>query len=134
MSRRESREAAFKFLYQLEFRTDDTSTQKNVFLDINAIPEQDISYFDEITDGVIKQKEVLDSTYSPFLIGWKIDRIPKIDLILLRIACYEILFMPAIPTSVSISEAVILAKRYSTEESKSYINAILGKLTPGEKE
>ena len=134
MSRRESREAAFKFLYQLEFRTDDTSTQKNVFLDINAIPEQDISYFDEITDGVIKQKEVLDSTYSPFLIGWKIDRIPKIDLILLRIACYEILFMPAIPSSVSISEAVILAKRYSSEESKSYINAILGKLTPGEKD
>lgn len=134
MSRRESREAAFKFLYQLEFRTDDTSIQKAVFLDINMIPEQDLDYFNEITDGVMKQKELLDSTYSPLLIGWKIDRIPKIDLILLRIACYEIMFMKTIPTSVSISEAVILAKRYSTEESKSYINAILGKLTPGEKE
>jgi len=134
MSRRESREAAFKFLYQLEFRRDDASIQKAMFLDINLIPEQDMPYFDEITDGVVKQKEALDSTYSPLLIGWKIDRIPKIDLILLRIACYEILFMPTIPTSVSISEAVILAKRYSTEESKSYINAILGKLTPGEKE
>ena len=103
-------------------------------MDINLIPDQDLPYFNQIADGVMKQKEILDATYSPLLIGWKIDRIPKIDLILLRIACYEILFMPTIPTSVSISEAVILAKRYSTEESKSYINAILGKLTPGDKE
>lgn len=134
MSRRESREAAFKLLYQLEFRRDDPDVQRALFLDINSIPDQDLSYFNEIIDGVIKQKETLDSTYSPLLIGWKIDRIPRIDLILLRIACFEILFMPAIPTSVSISEAVILAKRYSTEESKSYINAILGKLIPGDKE
>lgn len=134
MSRRESREAAFKFLYQLEFRTDDPVIQREMFLGMNAIPEQDLDYFNQVIDGVMKNKEIIDSTYSPLLIGWKIDRIPRIDLVILRIASYEILFMSTIPTSVSISEAVILAKRYSTEESKSYINAILGKLTPGEKE
>jgi N utilization substance protein B len=57
-----------------------------------------------------------------------------VDLAILLIACYEILFDESIPSNVSISEAVILAKQYSTEESKSYINAILGRIDSGKTE
>ncbi|NLO62684.1 MAG: transcription antitermination factor NusB [Clostridiaceae bacterium] len=128
MSRRKSREAALLFLYQLEFRTDEIDPQKAIFLQEFPIQGKDLEYFNMIVDGVTAQKDELDRTYSTYLIGWKIDRIPKIDLVLLRIACFEILHIESIPKSVSISEAIILAKLYSTEEAKSYINAILGKI------
>ncbi|NLW89319.1 MAG: transcription antitermination factor NusB [Clostridiaceae bacterium] len=128
MSRRESREAAFRFLYQLEFRTDDPQDQLEIFLENYSLQENDLDFFKMIVTGVSEKKKALDEIYSPYLIGWKIDRIPKTDLILLRIACYEMLFVDSIPNSVSISEAIILAKRYSSEEAKKYINAILGKV------
>jgi N utilization substance protein B len=135
MSRRESREAAFKFLYQLEFRnSEDTESQQKVFLEEFFLPEPDVPFFEMIVEGVHQNKETLDMTYAPFLVRWKLDRIPKTDLVLLRIATFELLFVPEIPMSVSISEAVILAKRYSTIDSKRYINAILGKIVPGPKE
>jgi N utilization substance protein B len=134
MSRKKSREAAFQFLYQLEFRTDDPDPQRAVFLENNPLQGKDLEYFDSIVSGVFEKKEELDASFSPFLIGWKLDRIPKVDLAILRIACYEILFDESIPSNVSISEAVILAKQYSTEESKSYINAILGRIDSGKTE
>ncbi|MDD4094824.1 MAG: transcription antitermination factor NusB [Oscillospiraceae bacterium] len=134
MSRKKSREAAFQFLYQLEFRTDDPAPQREAFLESNPLQEKDLEYFDLIVSGVTDNKAELDASFSPFLIGWKLDRIPKVDLAILRIACYEILHIESIPSNVSISEAVILAKQYSTEESKSYINAILGRIDSGKTE
>jgi len=134
MSRKKSREAAFQFLYQFEFRTDEPESQKAVFLESNPLQGKDLEYFDLVVAGVFSKRAELDLVFSPYLIGWKLDRIPKVDLILLRIACYEMLYIESIPKSVSISEAVILAKQYGTEESRSYINAILGKIDPGTNE
>lgn len=134
MSRKKSREAAFQFLYQLEFRTDDPDPQKEIFLENNPLQGKDLEYFNLIVSGVSGKKDDLDASFSPYLIGWKLDRIPKVDLAILRIACFEMLYVESIPSNVSISEAVILAKQYSTEESKSYINAILGRIDPGKTE
>lgn len=74
----------------------------------------------------------MDALISPLLKGWKIDRLPRVDLTILRIAVFEMRHLEEVPDSVAISEAVILAKRYGSEESKSYINAVLGKLAVGE--
>ncbi len=134
MSRKKSREAAFQFLYQLEFRTDDPDPQKEIFLENNPLQGKDLEYFNLIVSGVSGKKDDLDASFSPYLIGWKLDRIPKVDLAILRLACFEMLYVESIPSNVSISEAVILAKQYSTEESKSYINAILGRIDPGKTE
>ncbi len=134
MSRKKSREAAFQFLYQFEFRTDNPEPQKAVFLESSPLQGKDLEYFELVVSGVSARKEELDCAFSPYLIGWKLDRIPKVDLILLRIACFEMLYVESIPNSVSISEAVILAKQYSTEESRSYINAILGRIDSGKTE
>ncbi|MCR5059102.1 MAG: transcription antitermination factor NusB [Clostridiales bacterium] len=128
MSRREAREAAFAFLYQLNFRNEPVSEQKEMYLQLHPLEEGDLPYFDEITSGVFEKKDELDDEYSKYLKDWKLSRLPKVDVILLRIAVYEMLHVKDIPVSVSINEAVVLAKRYSSEESKSYINAVLGKI------
>ena len=67
------------------------------------------------------------------LVRWKIDRISKVDLSILRLAIFEILHMNEIPASVSINEAVELAKKYSSKESASFINGLLGKVLKPEK-
>ena len=128
MRRREAREAAFAFLYQLNFRQEPVSEQKALYLEVHPLDEEDLPYFNEITDGVFEKKDELDAEYSKYLKDWKQSRLPKVDVMLLRIAVYEMLHVSDIPVSVSINEAVVLAKKYSSEESKSYINAILGKV------
>ena len=128
MSRREAREAAFAFLYQLNFRQEPVSEQKALYLEVHPLDEEDLPYFNEITEGVFEKKDELDAEYSKYLKDWKQSRLPKVDVMLLRIAVYEMLHVSDIPVSVSINEAVVLAKKYSSEESKSYINAILGKV------
>lgn len=70
-------------------------------------------------------KDEINSQISKLSIGWNIDRLVRIDRDILRIAAVELLYMPEIPISVSIDEAVELAKKYSTEESSSFINGIL---------
>lgn len=134
MSRREARESAFKLLYQMEMRKTETKPQRDLFLQEYPLNEADVAYFDELVEGVSLHEADLDAAYSPLLIGWKTERLPRVDLVILRLAAFEILMRKDVPVSVSISEAVILAKRYSTEEAKSYINAVLGKIEPGEKE
>lgn len=128
MSRREAREAAFAFLYQLNFRSEPVPEQKALYLEVHPLDEEDLPYFNEITDGVYEKKDELDAEYAKYLKDWKQSRLPKVDVMLLRIAVYEMLHVSDIPVSVSINEAVVLAKKYSSEESKSYINAVLGKV------
>ncbi|MBP5491674.1 MAG: transcription antitermination factor NusB [Clostridiales bacterium] len=128
MSRREAREAAFAFLYQLDFRQEPIDEQKNMYLSVHPLDEEDLPYFNMITDGVFEQAAKLDDVYAKYLKDWKQSRLPKVDVVLLRIAVYEMLHVEDIPLSVSINEAVVLAKRYSSEESKGYINAVLGKV------
>lgn len=133
MSRREAREFAFLLLYQMEIRKSEPSEQREIFLQEYPLDEADTEYFDRLISGIAEKQAEVDELYSPLLKGWKIDRLPKVDVILLRIASYEIKFCEDVPVSVSISEAVVLAKKYSTEESKAYINAILGRIDAGPK-
>lgn len=128
MSRREARTAAFEFLYQIGFRSESKEDQKKMYLDLHPMEEEDLPYFNTITDGVAEKQDELDATYSKYLKDWKQSRLPRVDVVLLRIAVYEMLHVEDVPTSVSINEAVVLAKRYSSEESKGYINAVLGKV------
>lgn len=134
MSRREARELAFKFLYQVEFRPQHIDDQKSLFLEIHAFDSAEEEYFNHVVDGVVNGKPEVDALIAPLLKGWKIDRLPRVDITILRIAVFEMRYLEEVPASVAISEAVILAKRYGSEDSKSYINAVLGKLAIGESE
>lgn len=129
MSRRESREKAFMFLYQLEIQKGDETRQLADFLSEREVGENDQDYLLALVEGVSDHKTVLDERIAPLLKRWSIDRLPRIDLTILRLAVYEMAYRPDIPANVAISEAVLLAKKYSSEESKNYINAVLGKIS-----
>lgn len=129
MSRRESREKAFMFLYQLEIQKGDETRQLADFLSEREVGENDQDYLLALVEGVSDHKTVLDERIAPLLKRWTIDRLPRIDLTILRLAVYEMAYRTDIPANVAISEAVLLAKKYSSEESKNYINAVLGKIS-----
>ncbi|MCR5261904.1 MAG: transcription antitermination factor NusB [Candidatus Gastranaerophilales bacterium] len=86
------------------------------------------TYIRKITDSYVKNKQEIDSTIQRLSVGWDFSRLVKTDKDILRIAITELLMVKEAPVKVVIDEAVELAKRYSTEDSASFINAILAKV------
>ena len=125
MSRIETRERAMELLFQIGFRNDPISDQIETFKENNPEVVEDEAYFLDIVYGVINSRDELDEKFVPFLKRWKLERLPQTDRIILEIAVYEILTVEDIPTSVSINEAVKLAKKFGTSSSSSYINGVL---------
>jgi len=128
MSRIETREHAMQLLFQIGFRNSPISEQIDIFKEnhpeLAEDPENE-AYFLDVVYGVINSRHELDEKFVPFLKNWKLERLPQTDRIILEIAVYEILTVEEIPTSVSINEAVKLAKKYGTDNSSSYINGVL---------
>jgi len=79
--------------------------------------------------GIYENIEQIDLMITEHLIGWKLNRVSKVSLAILRIAVYEMLYCEDIPISVSINEAVELAKTYCGDEDPSYINGVLGAIS-----
>lgn len=131
MGRRASREMAMKLLYQLEFQKDNIDEQKKLFFEENAISEKDQAYISDVVDGVHRNKDHIDNLIEAHSTGWKIGRISRVDLSIMRLSIYEICFRDDIPYSVSVNEAVELAKKYSNEEAGSFVNGILSKIPDG---
>ncbi len=128
MGRREAREYAFQLLYQLEIQKDEPGTQIREFIDLFGIEANDADYVVLLANGVTLAKEELDAVYAGYLKRWTTERLPRVDITILRIAVYELLKVDSVPASVSINEAVLLARKYSSEEARSYINAVLGRV------
>jgi N utilization substance protein B len=114
-----------ELLFQIGFRNDPISNQIETFKENFPEVIEDEAYFLDIVYGVINSRDELDEKFVPFLKNWKLERLPQTDRIILEIAVYEILTVEEIPTSVSINEAVKLAKKYGTDNSSSYINGVL---------
>ena len=93
--------------------------------------ETQLRYIVALVNGVREHLEELDGYISRYSHGWKLSRISKTALCVLRCAMYEILYMPDIPTAASINEAVELAKSYDEPETVSFINGILGSFVQG---
>ena len=124
--RSEEREQAFCLLFQSLFNTDENF----------EIYEENIEsvgdYARSIALGVEEKKDNLDGLIEKYSKGWKVKRLPKVNLAILRLAAYEILFVDDVPESVAINEAVELAKKYSGESDYSFINGVLGAVVKGE--
>jgi len=129
MGRRASREAAMKLLYQLEIQKSDRNEQIDMALEDENLTDNDKKYIRSIIDGVKEKVMLIDSIIEKNSLGWKISRLSKIDLSILRIGIYEILFRQDIPYSVTVNEAVELAKRYSGEDAGAYVNGLLAKVS-----
>jgi transcription antitermination protein NusB len=87
----------------------------------------DRSYISEVLSGVLEHLDDLDEKIAAASRGWTIERMPRVDLTILRLACWEILYRDDVPGSVAINEAVELANRYSDPDNSSrFINGVLG--------
>ena len=139
MSRRLAREFAIQFLYSTDFnRNENTDEMLEDFYEIkkeqgkdgqqDSMKEADMKFAEEIIKGTIGKLQEIDQFIQNNTTGWTKERIAKVDLAILRLALYEILFRDDIPDSVSINEAIELAKKYSTDESGSFVNGVLGKI------
>jgi N utilization substance protein B len=128
MGRRASRDMAMKLLYQMEFQRDNIEEQKKLFFEENSLAEKDRAYVNDVVDGVYINMEYVDNLIETYSKGWKISRISKVDLSIMRLSIYEICFRKDIPYSVSVNEAVELAKKYSSEDAGSFVNGILSKI------
>ncbi|HOP99384.1 MAG TPA: transcription antitermination factor NusB [Acetivibrio clariflavus] len=129
MGRRAAREIAMKLIYQLEIQKDSRDEQIRQTLEQVNLAENDENYIVDVVKGVYNNLEQIDKTIETYSKGWKLSRISKVDLSILRLSIYEMFFRDDIPFNVSINEAVELAKNYSGEDSGSFINGILGKVS-----
>lgn len=129
MTRKEAREQAFIMIFEKEFN-DDYSLDEI----IEAAKEAELFEADDfarsLSEKTLSGIESLDSTITANLKGgWKIGRISKVSLAILRLAVCEMLNFPDIPVSVSINEAVELAKKYAAEEDYSFVNGLLSSVS-----
>lgn len=118
-SRREARERALELLYEAE--TKDVETSELVV----RLPLRPDVFTVELIDGVEANREALDTLIARFARGWSLERMAMLDRAIMRLATFELAYRPEIPTAAVISEAVELAKRFSTVESGKFVNGIL---------
>jgi N utilization substance protein B len=118
--RREARERALELLYEADAK------ETTALVIIDALPVEPDEYARAMATGVDQHGAELDELLQRHIEGWTIARMAVLDRTLLRMAAYELAFEPDVPVAVIISEAVELAKQFSTEESGKFVNGVLG--------
>ena len=130
MNRVKSREYLLQLAYQMEITSETALETLNSFMENEDISKDDLdlAYIKSGLLGIEENKEKLDSLIESQLVKWKLNRISKVNLSILRISTYEILFAEDVPGKVSINEAIELCKKYSDNKSVSFINGVLDKV------
>ncbi len=142
--RRNGREYALKILYSLY---DHDETLDAVFVDFwqnfrfsvdvlgepedASVPVHDdiVEFTQQLVTGVYENLEEIDNILLTTSKNWALDRMPRLDLSLMRMACYELMWMPQTPTGVVINEAIEIAKRYGTKDTPAFLNGVLDKVS-----
>ena len=130
MSRRHAREYALQIVFQLDLTGNELS--QLILDDFWEGSKEDAEvrkFTDALVRGTIENVTALDDVIREAAKNWQIERMPIIDKSILRIAAYELIHRPDIPPSVTMNEAIEISKKYSTEESASFINGVLDKIT-----
>jgi N utilization substance protein B len=126
MSRVAAREVLMKLLYERDIAGEYHSESFKNLSEEFQLDENDEEYVKEILFSMDAEQGKIDDYIRKYAKGWSLERMARVDLAIIRLALYELLFMDDIPISVSINEAVELAKKYGNEKSSSFINGILG--------
>lgn len=125
LTRRESREIAFKLIFEKSFKQDQDPVDVYIeYLDNNEISGND--YIRIVFLGVCEKLEEIDELISTSSIRRKNERISKATMAILRLAIYEIKYFDDVPTNIAINEAVELAKKYEDDNVPGYVNGVLG--------
>ena len=140
MSRLPARAAAMQLIYEkLSGGQGGEDTLQMVYdeLRLDGVPgvdsvgkkepnQEDRAYITRVLEGVMRDRYLLDEKIGNAAQGWTLDRMPMIDLTIMRVAVWEIMNEPEIPGSVSIAEALELTERYSDPDDKKFVNGVLG--------
>ena len=130
MNRRKSRETAMKLLFEMSINKEKyeeiiENFKENTDMDLVDI---DMEYITKVLSGIQDNAKEIDKNIEKHLIKWKLDRLSKMNLAILRISTYEILFEEEIPGKVSVNEGIELAKKYGEDSSPAFVNGILAKM------
>jgi len=134
MKRRELRERIFQLLFRVEFNgREEMPEQISLFVDgmreETEARAEDEAYISGKYEKIMEKLPEIDGKLEEVSKGWKISRMGKVDLTVLRLAVYEMLYDGDIPEKVAINEAVELAKKFGGNDSPAFVNGVLAKLT-----
>ena len=123
MTRKQAREEAFILIFEKAFNDNSVEDILELAAEVRDLEPDD--YIKTVFFGVFENLNSIDAIISENAVGWKIERISKTALSVLRLAIFEMKYYEEIPVSVSINEAVELCKKYATKEDGSFVNGIL---------
>ncbi|MEG0497226.1 MAG: transcription antitermination factor NusB [Carnobacterium sp.] len=135
LTRREIREKALQSLFQLSANDDLTPERamQQALISSNdladevetaSVPE----YLDLLVNGVIKNQTAIDEEVQKYLENWSMGRLAKTDVVIMRIAIFEMLYVPEVPAKVALNEALEITKLYSDEKSRKFVNGVLANI------
>ena len=130
MTRHTIRKHIFSMLFRVEFYdSSEISSQDGLYLDtVDNITDEERGYMEKRVSAIVELLPEIDKKLESVSEGWKLERMGKVELTILRIAVYELLYDDDIPANVAINEAVELAKVYGGDTSPAFVNGILAKL------
>ncbi|MDR0958024.1 MAG: transcription antitermination factor NusB [Clostridiales bacterium] len=134
MSRRQDRERAFKIIFSVHFNAEPMQDAINSYFanfdDCDeTIDAPELEYVEKVCFGTHEHLSEIDALISKSAEGWDLERFSSVDLMILRVAVFEMLFIEDIPVGVSVNEAVELAKVFSLDNSPSFINGVLSEIS-----
>jgi len=129
MKRRKAREYALQLLFQIDIRKEKPSATVLKHFWAEYEPDEEVRAFaEEIVKGTYKHLAKINDLIHQCAKNWSLDRMAVVDRNVLRMAAYEILYRIDIPTSVTINEAIEIAKKFGTDESGAFVNGILDRV------
>jgi transcription antitermination factor NusB len=127
-TRRQGREAALKLLYALDITQTEVEDVVNAPWTAEIIPPDTRDFVMALVRGVSSHREHIDAVIRTWSTHWSLDRIGTVERNLLRLAIFELLFMPDIPPNVTINEAIEVAKSYGGDEAWVFVNGVLDRI------
>lgn len=129
MRRSEIREHVFKLLFRAEFHdTVDLEEQDRLYFETLTLTDEYRKLISDRVRSIEDKLTDIDNRIEEMSVGWKKERIGKVELTIIRLALFEALYDEAVPTGVAINEAVELAKKYGGDGAPAFVNGVLGKL------
>lgn len=125
MTRKEARENCFKLLFEYEVQKITAEEALDLFYELTEDVEGQSDYINATVKTTISNIEKIDSIIEEYSRGWKISRLAKVTLAVLRVAVCELLYMDDIADSIAINEAIEIAKKYNDEKSAKFVNGVL---------
>ena len=129
--RRQSRTAALQSLFAADLRSYWNDPRVQWLDEDEDLPESSLEFAEELLDGVSRSQSGLDGVIKRYAPAWPVDQLSAIDRNILRIALFELIYMPRTPRKTAINEAVELAKIFGSESSARFVNGVLGSAMSG---